>query len=68
MFPDEMIRDRIVVGIRDAKLELTLSKAVKQVRQAESVKRLQQPLVRGGTHEAAAVGGVSYKEKIIPGL
>ena len=67
MFHDEMIRDRIVVGIRDAKLseklqldaELTLSKAVTQVRQAEAVK-LQQPLVRGGTHEGATVGGVSY--------
>ena len=43
---DEMIRDRIVVGIRDSRLaeklqldsELTLSKAVTQVRQAEAVK------------------------------
>ena len=67
---DKMIRDRIVVGIRDVKLseklqldaELTLSKAVTQVRQAEAVK-LQQPLVRGGTHEAVSVGGVSYKGK-----
>ena len=78
MLYDEMIRDRIVVDIRDAKLseklqldaELTLSKAVTQVRQAEAVK-LQQPLVRGGTHEAAAVGGVSYKGKdyssVVPG-
>ncbi len=52
---DEMIRDRIVVGIRDAPLavklqldaELTLDKAVRQVRQAETVKS-QQPLLRGG--------------------
>ena len=67
-----------MVGIRDAKLseklqldaELTLSKAVSQVCQAEAVK-LQQPLVRGGTHEAVSVGGVSYKGKdnsrVVPG-
>ena len=53
---DEMIRDRIVVGLRDARLskklqldpELTLEKAVTQVRQAEAVKQ-QQLLVRGAT-------------------
>ena len=53
----EMIRDRIVVGIRDSRLaeklqldsELTLSKAVTQVRQAEAVKE-QQHLVRGENH------------------
>ena len=46
---DEMIRDRIVVGLRDARLseklqldpELTLEKAVTQVRQAEAVKQQQ---------------------------
>ena len=51
---DEMIRDRIVVGLRDAKLseklqldpELTLDKAVTQARQSESI-RQQQSLVRG---------------------
>ena len=51
---DEMIRDRIVVGLRDARLseklqldaELSLDKAVAQVRQAEAVKQ-QQSLVRG---------------------
>ena len=50
---DEMIRDRIVVGLRDARLseklqldpDLTLEKAVTQVRQAESIKQ-QQSLVR----------------------
>ena len=44
---DEMIRDRIVVGLRDAKLsenlqldpDLTLEKAVTKVRQAEAVKQ-----------------------------
>ncbi len=46
---DEMIRDRLVVGLRDAKLserlqldaELTLNKAVNQVRQAEAIKKQQ---------------------------
>ena len=53
---EEMIRDRIVVGLLDAKLseklqldpELTLSKAVTQVRQAEAIKQ-QQALLRGET-------------------
>ena len=44
---DEMIRDRLVMGLRDAKLserlqldaELTLDKAVNQVRQAEAIKK-----------------------------
>ena len=53
---DEMVRDRIVVGIRDSSLseklqldaELTLSTAVAKVRQAEEVKK-QQPLLRGET-------------------
>ena len=51
---DEMIRDRIVVGIRNSSLSeklqpdagLTLDKAITQVRQAEAVKQ-QQPLLRG---------------------
>ena len=58
-----MIRDRIVVGLRDAKLseklqldpELTLEKAVTQVRQTESIKK-QQPLVRSGSQ-----GGGSHQ-------
>ena len=53
---EEMIRDRTVVGLLDAKLseklqldpELTLSKAVTQVRQAEAIKQ-QQALLRGET-------------------
>ena len=57
---DEMIRDRIVVGLRDARLseklqldpELTLEKAVIQVRQAEAVKQ-QQLLVCGATAQTA---------------
>ena len=51
---DEMVRDRIVVGIRNGALseklqlnaDLTLQTAITQVRQAEAVKK-QQPLVRG---------------------
>ena len=51
---DEMIRDRIVVGIRNSALSeklqldprLTLDSAITQVRQAEAVKQ-QQPLLRG---------------------
>lgn len=50
---DEMIRDRLVVGLRDERLaeklqldpELTLEKAVKQARQSEAVKK-QQSVVR----------------------
>ena len=53
---DEMIRDRIVMGLRDARLseklqldaDLMLEKAVTQVRQAEAVKQ-QQSLVRGAS-------------------
>ena len=53
---EEMIRDRIVVGLLDAKLseklqldpELTLSKAVTQVRQAEAIKQ-HQALLWGDT-------------------
>ena len=58
---DEMVRDRIVVGIRDSSLseklqldaELTLTTAITKVRQAETVKK-QQPLLRGQT---LATGG-----------
>ena len=56
---DDMIRDNIVVGIRDSSLaeklqldsELTLTKAVTLVRQAEAVKQ-QQPLLRGQNRPA----------------
>ena len=65
-----MIRDRLVVGLRDATLseklqldaELTLERALTKVRQAEAVKK-QQPLMRGeggdNGHPGAAVGGVN---------
>ena len=56
---DEMILDRIVVGLRDAKLseklqldpELTLPKAVNQARQSEAVKK-QQTLMRNDFKES----------------
>ena len=62
---DEMIRDRIVVGIRDATLaeklqldaELTLDRAVTRVRQAEAVKQ-QQPVIRGGENKEVLVGKI----------
>ena len=63
---DEMVRDRIVVGIRNGALseklqlnaDLALQTAITQVRQAEAVKK-QQPLVRGRPDiPVGAVGGV----------
>jgi len=63
---DEMIRDRLVVGLRDAKLseklqldsELTLDKAITQARQTEAVQQ-QQPLLRGeGAEKNVPVGAV----------
>ena len=55
---DEMIRDRIVVGLRDSRLSeklqldeaLTLDKAVSTVRQAEAVKEQQAVLRTDGTN------------------
>jgi hypothetical protein len=51
---DQLIRDLIVVGIRDDKLsekmpldpDLTLEKTISLARQSEAVKK-QQPLIRG---------------------
>ena len=56
---DEMIRDRIVIGLLDAKLseklqldpELTLPKAINQARQSEAVKK-QQTLMRNDFKES----------------
>ena len=63
---DEMIRDRIVVGLRNAALseklqmdaDLDLDKAIKAARQSESIKE-QQTLLRSGFREERAVGAVS---------
>ena len=60
---DELVRDRIVVGIKDAKLseklqlnsKLTLETAIAEVRQSEQVKK-QQAVVRG--EDTAAVEAV----------
>ena len=57
---EEMIRDRIVVGVRDAKLSekmqletaLTLAMAVKMVRECESIKK-QQAVVRTDKQNAS---------------
>ena len=71
---EEMIRDRLVVGIKDSKLsenlqldgKLTLEKAIAQARQKETVKQ-QQPLLRGGpvtnlkATQEAPVGAVTKK-------
>lgn len=62
---DEMIRDRIVVGLQDAKLaeklqldaDLTLDKAVSQVRQAEAVKK-QQAVIRS-EGDSVTVGAIN---------
>ena len=76
---DEMIRDRIVVGLRNLSLSeklqldagLTLATAVTKVRQAEAVKK-QQPLLRGETLATAGrkldlpVGAVTPSPKPQP--
>ena len=68
---DEMIRDRLVVGLRDAKLseklqldpDLTLETAITKTRQSEAVHK-QQPLLRGNKEkekEEIPVGAVKSK-------
>ena len=70
-----MIRDRLVVGLRDSKLseklqldpELILEKVVTQVRQAETVKE-QQPLLQGEPHKKpteAPIGALLKNKKTI---
>ena len=64
-FHEEMIRDRIVIGICDNKLsqkmrlepDLTLKKVINIARQCESVKK-QQPTVRGQDTEQMAVEAI----------
>ena len=65
---DELIRDRLVVGIKDVKLseklqldpELTLEKAITQSRQAETIKQ-QQPLLRGGQINESPIADIRGK-------
>ncbi len=62
---DEMVRDRIVVGIRDSRLsekmqmdpELTLEKAVTLARQSEAVKK-QQATVRGHDRDTTSIEAI----------
>ena len=79
---DQMIRDRIVVGISNATLseklqldpDLTLDKAITQVHQSESVKQ-QQPLLRGeagntpiGAQQQLSQQGKTWQRKLNPQL
>ncbi|KAL7881030.1 hypothetical protein SRHO_G00032840 [Serrasalmus rhombeus] len=67
---DELIRDRIVVGILDSRLserlqldaELTLEKAITQVKQSAAVKK-QQPVLRGAESTAGQVEAITKKQK-----
>lgn len=67
---EELIRDRIVVGIRDARLsetekkdaKLTLEKAITQVRQGGAVKK-QQPVLRGVEQTPGQVEAIIKKQK-----
>ena len=69
---NEMIRDRIVVGIRNASLseklqlnpDLTLDMAITQARQSEAIKQ-QQPLLRAGDSNKAdgLVGAIKNPKK-----
>ncbi|XP_071101769.1 uncharacterized protein [Haliotis cracherodii] len=70
---DEMIRDRIVVGIRDLKLseklqhdsELTLQKAVTSARQSEIIHK-HQPVIRGNVSLNTASGNSRVEELVTP--
>ena len=65
---EQLIRDRIVVGIRDARLseslqldaDLTLEKAITRVKQSAAVKK-QQPVLRG-TEQSTGQVEVIYKK------
>jgi len=67
---EEMIRDRIVVGLQDASLsvklqldpELTLQNAITKVQQYETVKK-QQATVRGETTSVDGLSKRPYKER-----
>ena len=67
---NEMIRDRMVVGIQDNSMaeclqidpELTLDKAISIARQGEMLKK-QQPTVRIQQHEAVSVENIDAKKR-----
>ncbi len=66
----DLIRDRIVVGIRDAKLseslqldaDLTLEKAITKVRRSAAVKK-QQPILRGAEQPIGHVEYIHRKDR-----
>ncbi len=66
----DLIRDRILVGIRDAKLseslqldaDLTLEKAITKVRQSAAVKK-QQPILRGAEQPIGHVEYIHRKDR-----
>lgn len=68
---DEMVRDRLVVGLRDKKLseqlqldsELTLERAVTRARQSECVKKQQDLLKSNFKAEATDVDSIQTKHK-----
>lgn len=70
---DQLIRDRIVIGVRDTKVseqmqllsDLTLVKAIQMARQAESVAK-QTELIRPAGAEEAVVNKVFAKQKDFP--
>lgn len=70
---DEMVWDRIVVGIRDCRLsekmqldpELTLDKAVNLARQSEAVRK-QQATIRGTESSIEAIKGTGHYQKRKP--
>ncbi len=67
---EDLIRDRIVVGIRDAKLseslqldaDLMLEKAITKVRQSAAVKK-QQPILRGAEQPIGHVEYIHRKDR-----
>lgn len=68
---DQMLRDRLVVGIRDMALseklqtihDLTLEKAKQAIRQKEAVHEQQQDLQAAGDRKPAAVDRVQHQKK-----
>lgn len=67
---EDLIRDHIVVGIRDAKLseslqldaDLTVVKAITKVKQSAAVKK-QQPILRGAEQPIGHIEAIHKKEK-----
>ena len=68
---NELVRDRIVVGIRDSKLseelqleaDLTLDSCITKVRQSESVKLKQQNVIRGDRSDKITIEAVKSRNQ-----